>query len=131
MKKTASAIRYEQRHRVTRLSRGVRLALAFFPLQALAEAAPEETSFSPIVVPATRSAQPAFDVPASIDSVSLEDPTANTPARRDLFLALRKVLVFPPAGDKRRFDSPVDFRPEKYQQALQPLATEFRSPDAP
>jgi hypothetical protein len=59
------------------------------------------------------------------------DPAANTPARRDLFLALRKVLVFSPAGDKRRYDSPADFRPEKYQQALQPLANEFRAAEAP
>ncbi len=32
-----------------------------------------------VVVTATRSKQTAFDLPASIDSVSLQDPTANTP----------------------------------------------------
>jgi iron complex outermembrane receptor protein len=32
-----------------------------------------------IVVTATRSARPAFDVPASVDAISLDAPTANTP----------------------------------------------------
>jgi len=41
------------------------------------------------------------------------------------------VLAFPPAGDKRRYDSPADFTPEKYRQALQPFAAEFRTPEAP
>jgi hypothetical protein len=44
-----------------------------------------------------------------------------------LFLKLRTVLAFPPAGEKRRYDSPVGFTPEKYQQALQPFATEFNN----
>jgi hypothetical protein len=59
------------------------------------------------------------------------DPAAATPTRRDLFAGLRNVLAFPPAGDKRRYDSPADFTPEKYRQALQPFAAEFRTPEAP
>jgi hypothetical protein len=58
------------------------------------------------------------------------DPPAATPARRELFAGLRKVLRFPPDGDKPR-NSPADFTPEKYKQALQPFANEFRTPDAP
>jgi hypothetical protein len=61
------------------------------------------------------------------------DAAAATPARRDLFLGLRKPLTFTdvPGDPKRRFDSPFGFTPEKYLQALQPFATEFRTPDAP
>jgi hypothetical protein len=58
------------------------------------------------------------------------DPAAATPARREMFAALRKVLRFPPDGDKSR-NSPADFTPAQYKQALQPFATEFRTPDAP
>lgn len=37
-----------------------------------------QTNLSPVVVTATRSEAPAFDVPASISAVSVDDPTANT-----------------------------------------------------
>lgn len=46
---------------------------------ACADPAPEQTSLPTIVVTATRSERAAFDVPASIDAVSLDDPAANTP----------------------------------------------------
>ena len=51
------------------------LASAGAPLRADEEAA----NLSDIVVTATRSAQPAFDVPASIDAVALDAYGANTP----------------------------------------------------
>jgi hypothetical protein len=76
-------------------------------------------------------AQHYLALAALYQSLTDLDPAAGTPARRDLFLGLRKVLVFPPAGEKRRYDSPVEFTPEKCKSALQPFATEFRTPDAP
>ncbi len=39
----------------------------------------DETTLSPIVITATRSAQSAFDVPASIDAIDLNAPGINTP----------------------------------------------------
>ncbi len=67
-------------------SRFRRLPLAVFAaLSAHAFADPAGTAdqtpdprLQTVVVTATRSAQSAFDLPASIDSVSLQDPTANT-----------------------------------------------------
>jgi hypothetical protein len=76
-------------------------------------------------------AQHYLALAATYQSLCEYDKSAETPARRDLFLKLRTVLAFPPAGEKRRYDSPVEFTPEKYQQALQPFATEFRNTDAP
>jgi Cytochrome c554 and c-prime len=58
------------------------------------------------------------------------DKSEETPARQKLFIDLRNVLAFPPAGDKQR-NSPAEFTPEKYQAALKPFATEFRTPEAP
>jgi hypothetical protein len=76
-------------------------------------------------------AQHYLALAALYQSLTDLDPAAGTPRRRDLFLGLRRVLAFPPAGDKRRYDSPAEFTPEKYKAALQSLATEFRTPDAP
>ncbi|HZP67824.1 MAG TPA: TonB-dependent receptor [Rudaea sp.] len=54
--------------------------LAGAPLFALAaDAAPDQPDMPAIVVTATRSAEPAFEVPASIDAVALDDPAADTP----------------------------------------------------
>ncbi|HEX3897419.1 MAG TPA: TonB-dependent receptor plug domain-containing protein, partial [Rudaea sp.] len=44
-----------------------------------ADPQPESNNLPVIVVTATRSQQDAFDLPASIDAVSLQDPNANTP----------------------------------------------------
>ena len=59
------------------------------------------------------------------------DPSSANARRRDLFLGLRKVLAYPPAAGDRGFNSPDGFTPEKYQQAPEPFASEFRKPDAP
>ena len=40
---------------------------------------PDQTSLAPVVVTATRSAQPAFDVPASIDAVTIDAAQAQSP----------------------------------------------------
>ena len=44
-----------------------------------ADPEPDQNNLPVIVVTATRSQQDAFDLPASIDAVSLQDPDANTP----------------------------------------------------
>jgi hypothetical protein len=59
------------------------------------------------------------------------DPASATPSRRDLFLGLRAPLLFPPAGPGRQYNSPPEFTPNKYKQALQPFAAAFRTPEAP
>lgn len=41
--------------------------------------APDEVPLPTIVVTATRTAQPAFDIPASVDAVTVDTPSANTP----------------------------------------------------
>jgi hypothetical protein len=76
-------------------------------------------------------AQQYLALAALYQSLTDLDPAAGTPNRRELFLGLRRVLIFPPAGEKRRYDSPAEFTPEKCKSALQPFATEFRTPDAP
>jgi hypothetical protein len=60
------------------------------------------------------------------------DPAAATPQRRGLFAELRKPLKFP-ADPARglRYDSPVDFRPDTYRQALQRFWSAFESGTAP
>jgi hypothetical protein len=76
-------------------------------------------------------AQHYLALAATYQSLCEFDKSAETPARRDLFLKLRTVLAYPLAGEKRRYDSPAEFTPEKYKAALQPLDTEFRNPEAP
>lgn len=76
-------------------------------------------------------AQHYLALAALYQSLTEFDPAAASPARRDLFLGLRNVIVFPTAPRDARYNSPVAFTPEKYKQALQPFATEFRTPDAP
>jgi hypothetical protein len=76
-------------------------------------------------------AQQYLALTALYQSLADLDPTAASPARRDLFLGLRKVLAYPPAVGGHQSNSPGGFAPEKYSQALQPFATEFRTPDAP
>ena len=49
------------------------------PIRPDAADASTDPRLQTVVVTATRSKQTAFDLPASIDSVSLQDPTANTP----------------------------------------------------
>ncbi len=71
-------------------------------------------------------AQHYLALAALYQSLTEFDSAAATPARRDLFGRLRTILAFAPAGEKRRYDSPVGLTPEKYHQALQPFATEFR-----
>ncbi|HET7065819.1 MAG TPA: TonB-dependent receptor, partial [Rudaea sp.] len=56
-----------------------RALILLLPTLAAAQAPADETSLQTIVVTATRSEKPAFDTAASIDAVSLADPTANTP----------------------------------------------------
>jgi hypothetical protein len=75
-------------------------------------------------------AQHYLGLAALYQSLGNFDPTVATQARRDLFLGLRKQLSFSSSKD-RVYNSPVGFTPEKYLQALQPFATEFRTPDAP
>ncbi len=54
------------------------------------------------------------------------DPASATPTRRDAFRELRATLQFPPAPDGRgRYDSPVDFTPERFRQALQRFQARF------
>jgi hypothetical protein len=60
------------------------------------------------------------------------DPSAATPQRRVLFAELRRPLAYPAGPAPRtRFDSPVDFTPEQYRQALQRFAREFAPGTAP
>jgi iron complex outermembrane receptor protein len=47
--------------------------------QAFANDSADTTSLAPVVVTATRQAQPAFEFPASVDSVALNEVDANTP----------------------------------------------------
>ena len=54
------------------------LALSVAGIANAADSPPEQTNLPTVVVTATRTEQAAFDVPASINSVSLDDPTANT-----------------------------------------------------
>ncbi|HSE13289.1 MAG TPA: TonB-dependent receptor plug domain-containing protein, partial [Rudaea sp.] len=53
--------------------------ILLLPALTAAQTAPDQTSMPTIVVTATRSETPAFETAASIDSVSLADPAANTP----------------------------------------------------
>jgi hypothetical protein len=53
--------------------------LLLLPIVAAAQTPADEPSLPTIVVTATRSETPAFETAASIDAVSLADPTANTP----------------------------------------------------
>jgi len=45
----------------------------------IAQAEPEQTNLAPVVVTATRSAQPSFDIPASIDAVAIDASNPDTP----------------------------------------------------
>ena len=76
-------------------------------------------------------AQHYLALAALYQSLTEFDPAAANPMHRDLFLRLRTVLAFPTAPEHRRYDSPAGFTPEKYRQALQNFAIEFRTPDAP
>jgi len=53
--------------------------ILLLPIVAAAQTPADEPSLPTIVVTATRSERPAFETAASIDAVSLADPTANTP----------------------------------------------------
>jgi iron complex outermembrane receptor protein len=53
--------------------------MLLLPIVATAQVPADEPSLPTIVVTATRSERPAFETAASIDAVSLADPTANTP----------------------------------------------------
>lgn len=65
--------------RIELAARTLPLAIAFaLSSLAHADAAPDQNNLPTIVVTATRSEQSAFDLPASIDSVSLQNPDANT-----------------------------------------------------
>jgi hypothetical protein len=58
------------------------------------------------------------------------DPPAASAQRRALFEPLREPLRFR-ADRVARYDSPVDFRPEQYRQALQRFRTAFEGGTAP
>ena len=53
---------------------------------------PDQNNLPTIVVTATRSEQSAFDLPASIDSVSLQNPDANTPVINPIGISLPACL---------------------------------------
>jgi hypothetical protein len=78
-------------------------------------------------------AQHYLAVAALYQSLANFDSAVATPARRELFLGLRKPLAFTgvPGDAKRRYDSPAGFTPETYLKALQPFAAEFGKPEAP
>ena len=65
--------------RIDLAARALAFACAALTCIAHADPEPDQNNLPVIVVTATRSQQDAFDLPASIDALSLQDPDANTP----------------------------------------------------